>query len=321
MTEGPDKKTRQEGARKVGSLLKKIDLHMKDLELVGEEIQKVGSLISEAARRTGPKAETENLREAARRLEQRLGKWIGQLAEEYEAIKRAVLANGSAEGHEEAPLAMPVDDHKVFLIDNRVLVRKALRTMVDDKPGYRVIGEADDLKGATASLQALKPDLLVTHVCPEEPDQLDMPGVLKKAFPDFKVLVLTERGDGKFFARLVRSGADAYLLDDTAEQMLFFALERVLKGERYVSPRISESLLDQPREDKSETGPPILTGREREILNLVAAGKSSGAIGKQLFISTKTVNRHRANIAAKLNIKKTVELVKYAISRGLVSSD
>jgi DNA-binding NarL/FixJ family response regulator len=316
-----DETTVKDGSVDQGTLVERIDLHVRDLEVVREEVRKVEQLISETMqpdRQEGRRLE--DLGEAAERLERRVGKWLEQIAQGFSAIKNEVRRNGIVPETADS-ISEPPEQRRIFLLDDRVLFRKGLKNIFEGRAGYRIVGEATDLEQALIELERAKPDLVIVHVCPEEPSQLGLASTIRSVYPSLKVLVLTERGDGDFFIALIKSGADAYLIDDCSEQRLLYAIGRVLKGETYLSPRISEALVEGWRKGKAEQGKQSLTRREEEILRLVAEGKSSKVIGQELFISAHTVDRHRANIMGKLNIRKAVDLVKYAISRGLVGSD
>jgi DNA-binding NarL/FixJ family response regulator len=146
---------------------------------------------------------------------------------------------------------------------------------------------------------------------------------IKMKHPKVKILVLTMHKDLEYLHQAITAGAGGYLLKEDADSELFSAIDRVRQGKIYVSPNLAEGLTDDwvkiSRGDyRSLVEPESLTIREREVLKLIAEGKSGKEIGDLLFISARTVERHRANIMEKLNVKKTADLVKYAVQKGYV---
>jgi DNA-binding NarL/FixJ family response regulator len=140
--------------------------------------------------------------------------------------------------------------------------------------------------------------------------------------PSVKILILTMHDSREYLHQSITAGADGFLLKDDADKELFSAIQRIREGKNYISPRFSEDVTVDwariRRGDLSSTESEPLTIREREVVKLIAEGKSSKEIGDLLFISGRTVERHRANIMEKLSLKKTVDLVKYAIQKGYI---
>ncbi len=303
-------------------LLSRVNLHIADLEAVGDAVRKVQDVISKTVASPGHDGTERALNEAAERLELRVSKWIDQLRDEYLIMKREVekyqVVHGNGPGNDGTAIVL---NSKVFLVGTRGLSRKGLKSILERNVGLKVVGEASRVDRAITLLHGLNPHLVILHVRSDEPSDLGSVAAIKGAYPALKVLVLTEEGDEEYLGKLVHSGADAYLIDDCSEQTLSYAIEKVLKGETLLSPRISEILLEGWRKQEPETGKRLLTPREEEVLRLVAEGKSSRSIAAKLFISVHTVDRHRANIMAKLNLKKATDLVKFAIARGMVSTD
>jgi DNA-binding NarL/FixJ family response regulator len=141
---------------------------------------------------------------------------------------------------------------------------------------------------------------------------------IKAVHPDTKILMLTMHNDKEYLYQAIAAGADGYFLKKDTHTELYTAIERIRRGKIYISPDLSEGLADDWKEIRKGFQKPILTNREIEVLRLIARGKSNKEIGDLLFISTHTVERHRANIMEKLNFKKTADLVKYAIQKGYV---
>jgi len=141
---------------------------------------------------------------------------------------------------------------------------------------------------------------------------------IKRIHPETKVLMLTMHKDKEYLYQTISAGADGYFLKKDADAELFSAIEKIRKGSMYVSPSLSEESSGDWEQIRQGFRKPILTTREREVLNLIAAGKSNKEIAEHLFISVHTVERHRANIMDKLNLKNTADLVKYAIQKGYI---
>ena len=146
---------------------------------------------------------------------------------------------------------------------------------------------------------------------------------IKGIYPNVKVLILTMHKDRDYLYQAIAAGAKGYLLKEDAEKELFSAIEKVRQGRIYVSPKLSEELVDDlaktyPGDRQPPFKPDPLTPRERAVLKLITEGKSGKEIADLLFISVRTVEHHRANLMAKLNLKKTADLVKYAIQKGYV---
>jgi DNA-binding NarL/FixJ family response regulator len=303
-------------------LAERIETHITDLEVVGEEVRKVQELISETLKPEGKGRTERNLGEASDRLEKRVRRWLQQLGNEYRVMKTEILRYGNDQKERGPSNGLPsAEARRIFLLDSRALVRRGLRRIIEDKPGFLVTGEAGEVGEAELVLKDLQIDLVIVHVAAMDLREIGNVAALRRLLPLEKIIVLTGKGDREFFSRLVRSGANAYLLDDGNDQGLFPVMEKVLRGEGYFSPAISEALLDGRGIEHVNLEARPLTRREGEILRLVAAGRSSREIGEQLRISPHTVDRHRANIMLKLNVKKATDLVKYAISQGLMRTD
>jgi DNA-binding NarL/FixJ family response regulator len=144
---------------------------------------------------------------------------------------------------------------------------------------------------------------------------------LKARCPDLKVLILTMHRDGEYLRQAFSAGADGYLLKEDADAELYSAIEKIRQGKIFITQRLSEELTDDWAKIKRGDMKPLtnqekLTVREKQVLKMIAEGKSSKEIASALFISARTVDHHRANMMEKLQIKKTADLVKYAIEKG-----
>ena len=186
-----------------------------------------------------------------------------------------------------------------------------------------VIGEAGDGLELIDLLNHSSPDMVILDISMPKLRGIEAIHEIKTIRPEVSILMLTMHKDKEYLYLALSAGAKGYLLKEDADKELFSAIEKIRQGKAYVSPYLSEELLDDlvhigRREGKPslETGP--LTTREREVVKLIAEGRSSKEIGDLLSISVRTVDNHRANIMEKLNLKKTADLVKYAIKKGYI---
>jgi DNA-binding NarL/FixJ family response regulator len=183
-----------------------------------------------------------------------------------------------------------------------------------------VIGEAGDGLELLKLLRTMTPHLVILDISMPNLRGIEAVREIRKQNPDLKVLILTMHKDRSYLHQAISAGADGYLLKEDADPDLFSAVERIRQGKIYVSPHLAEGMIEDwaqiRRGDASSIQPEVLTAREKEVIKLIADGKSSKEIADILFISVRTVERHRANIMDKLQIKKTADLVKYAIRQG-----
>jgi DNA-binding NarL/FixJ family response regulator len=322
MNEGGCEMVAPEPESELGLFARRMELHLTDLEMFRDEIRKVQELLFETLN-SGEEAQKEkNIGEATARLENRLHRWIPQIIDEYRAIRIEMLRQ--TESGQRASQCRPTPSAQgcdIFLVDDRTLVRSGLKRILESRPGYRVVGEASAINGIGALPKRTSLDLVIAHVPAEKSNELRHVVTIKRRRPSLKVLVLAGRTDLEFLARLVHAGVDASLLDDSDDDELFRVVEAVLAREERFSPVLSENLIDGLRKAKSEVAKSCLTRREKEVLKLIVQGKSSRTIAERLLISVHTVDRHRANMMAKLNVKKATDLVKYAFSQGLTAFD
>jgi DNA-binding NarL/FixJ family response regulator len=212
---------------------------------------------------------------------------------------------------------------KVVLVDDHRMVRDGLRAVLE-RAGVEVTGEAATGHEALTEVRRLRPDVVVMDITMPELNGIDATKRLMAELPGLKVLALSMNADRRYVIAMLEAGAVGYLLKNSASEELLIALEAVARGETYLSPAIAGSVVARaiqgsPTPRSAEERP--LTVREREVLQLVAEGKSSKEIGSILHIAVPTVETHRRQIVEKLNLRSIAELTKYAIREGLTSTE
>lgn len=211
----------------------------------------------------------------------------------------------------------------IILADDHTLMRQGIRNIIEEVPGFKVIGEAGDGHQLLQMLKKDNPDLVILDI--------SMPGVrgieaareIKTRYPDIRILMLSQHRSEEFLTMALEAGASGYLLKEDTGEELIKAIEQLCSGRTFLSATLAKSLstdiIGICRGNHAKNVDP-LTERERQVLKLIAEGHTDRRIGEMLFISLRTVQRHRYNIRSKLNLKHTADLVKYAISKGYTSS-
>ena len=210
-----------------------------------------------------------------------------------------------------------------MLADDHVLVRQGLKRILEGMTDLEVVGEAGDGIELLDLLNHSNPDMVILDISMPKLRGIEAIHEIKAIRPEVSILMLTMHKDKEYLYLALSAGANGYLLKEDADRDLFSAIEKIRQGRTYVSPNLSEELLDDlvqigKGEGKLSFEIDPLTTREREVVKLIAEGKSSKEIADLLFISVRTVDNHRANIMEKLNLKKTADLVKYAIQKGYI---
>lgn len=212
---------------------------------------------------------------------------------------------------------MPVT---IILVDDHPIVRQGLRHLLDDEPDFKVLGEAGDGVEALLLVERLKPDILIVDMMMPGLNGLEVLRQIKKISPRTRTIVLSMQSAEAYVIEAVKNGAAGYVLKETGPSELVDALREVNRGNQYFSAKLAKRLeangpgaADAPA-DTYET----LTTREREILQMVAEGRSSAEIGKKLAISPRTVEIHRSNLMKKLSLGNQSELIRYAIKKGII---
>jgi len=214
----------------------------------------------------------------------------------------------------------------LLLVDDHSLIRAGVRALVLDIPGYAVIGEADDGAQVLEMVETLNPDIIVLDLSMKQVGGLDALQRLKAVHPQSKVLILSMHTDPTLVMRALESGAHGYLLKDTTATELAHALEALRNNERYLSPAIAHTVIDQAlARAHSPQAPTVdshnLTARQLEILRLIVRGKSTREIACGLGLSIKTVETHRSQIMKRLQIYEVAGLVLFAVRERIISLD
>ena len=212
---------------------------------------------------------------------------------------------------------------RVVVADDHVMFRQGLRLIIESQSGFEVIGEADDGLELLNLLKSTTPDLVVLDISMPRLRGIETIHEIKASHPKMSILMLTMHGETEFVAEAIAAGARGYLLKQDTDEQLFLALEKIRQDGFFLSPRLSDKMIDDWADACRQNRSPArqierLTIREREILKLTAEGKSCKEIADLLFISSRTVEHHRSNILAKLNLRRTTDLIRYAICNRYV---
>jgi DNA-binding NarL/FixJ family response regulator len=215
---------------------------------------------------------------------------------------------------------------RVLLADDHHLVRAGIRALLQSLSDVEIVAEAGDGQEALAALVRTKPDIALVDISMPGLNGLELAARASRDAPETRLVILSVHGDASHVAQALRAGAKGYLVKDAAADELPILIRSVMRGETYLSPSISRHVVDgflgrasTPTGESSE--PEILTSRQREILQLVAEGRSTKDIANLLDLSVKTVETHRAQIMERLDIHDLAGLVRYAVRAGLVSPD
>jgi DNA-binding NarL/FixJ family response regulator len=216
-----------------------------------------------------------------------------------------------------------MNHYKIVLADDHVLVRQGIKTLLEQAKDLEVIGEARDGLELLELLKRVFPDMVILDIAMPNLRGIEAAKEIKMSYPKLKVLMLTMHKDMEFLEQALSVGIDGYLLKEEASKELFSAIETIRHSGNYISTILVEEshrlLFKKYREKSAKLPIETLTTREREILKLVAEGKTSKEIAELLFISPRTVEKHRYNIMQKLQLHKSAALAKYALSNGYTS--
>jgi DNA-binding NarL/FixJ family response regulator len=204
---------------------------------------------------------------------------------------------------------------KVFLVDDHPIMRQGLAQLINHEPDLQVVGDADDAQSALEGIIALKPDLAIIDISLPGKNGLDLIKEIRSHMKNVALLVHSMHDESLYVERVLRAGAQGYIMKQEGARRVIDAVRKVLSGEIYVSQAMSGKILEIFSGRRSTTQDPVeeLSDRQFEIFQMIGHGKGTRTIAEDLGVSVKTVDAHRANIKEKLHLKSGNELVRYAV--------
>jgi len=216
-----------------------------------------------------------------------------------------------------------VKKNRVVIAEDHTILREGLRALLSLQDEIEVVGEAGDGREAVRVVDEHVPDLLLIDLSMPKLNGMEAISEIRSRHPQIKIIVLTVHKSDEYIVASLDAGADAYILKDASQKELLLAIEYVMRGKIFLSPSISdkvvEAYLEQKKNKKVKSVRDVLTSREKEILKLIAEGFKNKDIADHLCISPKTVGKHRSNLMHKLNLRNTASLTVYAIEKRIVS--
>ncbi len=212
---------------------------------------------------------------------------------------------------------------KVLIADDHQLFREGLINLLSDSPEIDIVANADNGKDAYEKAVIYNPDVILMDISMPVMNGDEATRLVKKQLPDVKVIALSMHSDKYYIKSMLEAGVDGYLFKNCTYNQLIDAINTVVSGKKYLSGDVTGTLIDDylSQETDHENQDSDLTEREMEVLKLYAEGKTTREISDLLFVSIKTVGTHRQHIMEKLDIKTTVEMIKYALKKGIISLD
>lgn len=213
---------------------------------------------------------------------------------------------------------------RLLLVDDHAVVRSGLRMLLAGEADVEIVGEAGSGSEAVSAAGSARPNVILMDIGLPDMTGIEAARVIKSKFPNIFIVALTIHEDEEYFFKMLEAGASGYVPKRAAPDELLTAIRAASQGEVYLYPSLAKLLvkdyLSQDREQENKPALDGLTGREQEVLSLLAEGASNGEIASSLVISPKTVERHRENIMRKLNLHSRAELVRYAIRKGIIKA-
>lgn len=208
---------------------------------------------------------------------------------------------------------------RILIADDHTVLRTGLRLLLEREPGFEVVAEASDGRQAIDLTEALSPDVVLLDIAMPNLNGIEAARTISAKRPKTGVVILSMHADESYLLRALKAGAKGYLLKDTGERDLIQAIRVVSEGKTFFTPSIGKLLVEDYLRQGVEDSYELLTAREREVMQLLAEGKSNKEIAARLFLSTRTVETHRKTIFQKLDLHSLPELMLYAMRKGLIS--
>jgi DNA-binding NarL/FixJ family response regulator len=209
---------------------------------------------------------------------------------------------------------------RILIADDHQIVRQGLRNLLEKEPDMRVVAEADDGRATVRMVREISPDVVIMDVAMPDLNGIEATRQIVAEFPKIKVIALSMYADQRFVLNMLKAGASGYLLKDCAFEELTRAIRLVMSHKTYLSSGVTDIVVKDYTSGNNSGQPSVfstLSPREREVLQLMAEGKSTSQIADLLHVSVKTIETHRQQVMHKLNIHSVAELTKYALREGL----
>lgn len=210
----------------------------------------------------------------------------------------------------------------ILIVDDHVLLREGLQSLLSAQAGMKVVGTAEDAEDGVEKISSLQPDVVLTDLAMPETGSVDAIRRIREAHPHIKIVALTFHKEDGYIHAALRAGADGYVLKDDSRDELVLAIRSVLSGKNYLSPAICDTVIDGylsgVQKKQLEPSWHALTRRERQVIKMIAKGLKTREIAEVLSLSPKTVEKHRTNMMNKLDLHNVSAVTLYAIQSGLI---
>jgi DNA-binding NarL/FixJ family response regulator len=210
---------------------------------------------------------------------------------------------------------------RILIADDHEVARKGIRSLLENHPGWEICGEASDGREAVASVTKLKPDILLLDIGMPNLNGLDATRQILAIMPEARILILTVHDSEQVVREVLAAGARGFLLKSDTGRELVTAVEALQQGRTFLTSKVAQMMVDvylRPHSETDPSNPCVLTPREREVIQLVAEGKTTKEIATALNLSVKTAETHRTNLMRKLDLHSIADLTLYAVRNGIV---